>query len=255
MKKILFKLIFLVGVISLPVAAQVSSVIKIIRDKSKTEEQKIVQLRELIKDAAIINKKSEDIPHFTSLMLAADLGYQAIVKFLLENNADVNSLDSLNTPVLFYAARKGHLEIVRLLLNYGAPVSVINKQGNNILLDVLRSYGANLADSKNREQFKKNIFAIIELLIDKGANVNAQGSKAEGGRSPLLWAASWKEYDLIKLLIRKKADLCAKDSFGNTITYYLPDPKRDKLDKTEANFIEFIKSAILQECDWTNIEQ
>lgn len=253
MKRSLSIFILLACIISLHAVAEVSTAIKVIRDKSKTEEQKIAQLKELIKDTAAINKKSEDIPYFTPLMLAADLGYQEIVKFLLDNKADMNALDSLNSPALFYAARKGHLEIVKLLLNYGAPTSVINKQGNNVLLDVLRSYGANLADSKNKEQFKKNIAAIIELLIDKGANVNAQGSKAEGGRTPILWAASWKEYDLMKLLIRKKADLCAKDSFGNTITYYLPDPTKTKLDKTEVNFIEFIKSAILQECDWASI--
>lgn len=253
MKRLLSACILLTCIIQLHTVAEVAPTLKIIRDKSKTEQQKIGQLKELFKDPEVVNKKSEDIPHFTPLMLAADLGYQDIVKFLLENKADVNALDSLNTPALFYAARKGHLEIVRLLLNYGAPVSVINKQGNNILLDILRSYGANLADSKNKEQFKKNIFAIIELLIDKGANVNAQGSAAEGRRTPILWAASWREYDLIKLLLRKKADLCAKDGFGNAITYYLPDPKKDKVDKTEANFIEFIKSAILQECDWTNI--
>jgi ankyrin repeat protein len=253
MKKSLPGFILLACIISLHTVAEVAPTLKIIRDKSKVEQQKIEQLKELIKDPAVINKKSEDIPYITPLMLAADLGYQDIVKFLLENKADVNAVDSLNTPALFYAARKGHLEIVKLLLNYGAPVSVINKQVNNILLDVLRSYGANLADSKNKEQFKKNIITIIELLIDKGANVNAQGSTAEGGRSPILWAASWREYDLIKLLVRKKADLCAKDSFGNGITYYLPDPKKDNVDKTEANFIEFIKSAILQECDWTKI--
>ena len=235
---------------------QSQDLIKVICDRAKTEDQKISGINQLLQSGANINAKSVDIPNFTPLMLASDLGYTNIVKLLLEKNADVNAVDNLNTSALFYAARKGNLDIVQLLLSRGANMNLITKQGNNILLDILRSYGANLADAKDKkEQLKKNIATIIELLIDKGANVNAQGSEAEGKRTPLLWAATWKDFDLMKLLIRKKADLCAKDQFGNTITYYLPDPKKEKMSVTDANFIDFVRSEVLEKCEWSEIQK
>jgi ankyrin repeat protein len=223
--------------------------IKIISDRTKSEDQKISELTTLLSQGADVNIKSSDIPNFTPLMRASDLGYLNIIKMLLDKGALPNALDSLNNSALFYAARKGHLDIVKLLVSRGAVVTLVNKQGNNILLDILRSYGANLGESKDKEKFKKNIQSIIELLVDKGANVNAQGSTAEGMKTPIIWAAGWKDYELIKLLIRKKANICVEDSFGHRVSYYLPDPSKDKtLTSTEINTIKWFKDVESQEC-------
>ena len=65
----------------------------------------------------------------TGLMKASDEGYADVVRLLLDNKADPNipfKIDEeyeLNgETALFFAARKGHVNIVKLLLDYGAEV-------------------------------------------------------------------------------------------------------------------------------------
>ena len=53
---------------------------------------------------------------------------------------------------------------------------------------------------------------IAELLIDKGADVNA----SSGGETPLHEAALFGHKEIVELLIGKGADLNAKDEDGDT---------------------------------------
>ncbi len=222
---------------------------KIIRDKNKTEEQKIAEIADLVAHGICVDIRNADIPYFTPLMLASDLGYTTLVKALLNLKADVNVHDELNNTALFWAARKGHLDVVRVLLEHHADVRPINKQGNTILLDILRSYGANLHEAKDKKAFKNNIYEIINLLTLKGADVNFQGAAAEVKRSPIMWAAFWKEWKLVKLLQSRKADICLKDHFGNNLAFYLPvDYKKEGLSDADAHFVDTLKSAITLLC-------
>ena len=54
---------------------------------------------------------------------------------------------------------------------------------------------------------------ITELLIDAGADVNAEN---EAGGTPLHYAASWGGKDIVELLIAASADVNAKRDDGKT---------------------------------------
>ena len=56
----------------------------------------------------------------TALLIAAMEGYNDFVKLLVENGANVNIVDSLENSPLFYASEKGYTEIVEILLHAGA---------------------------------------------------------------------------------------------------------------------------------------
>lgn len=60
----------------------------------------------------------------TAITFAADRGHVEVVRTLLENGADVNIVDSFYdaTPVV-WAAYKGHLEIINLMIEHGADLS------------------------------------------------------------------------------------------------------------------------------------
>lgn len=251
------RLIAFLAFYSLQLPAQ--TIIGIINDKQITEEQKAQEIQKLIKNGTKVDQISDQILHPSALMLAANLGYAKIVKTLLDNNANVNLLDDIGASALFYAARKGYLEIVKLLLSKGANINLITKQGNNILLEILKGYGANQAEAKqNKDQFKKNIYDIIVLLVQNGANINAQGAAAELAKTPIMWAADWNNWDLIKFFISKKANLCLKDQNGKTLEAHLPDAKDKRLTKEESNFVEWVKNVVQQgkiDCDWVEVNR
>ncbi len=68
---------------------------------------------------------SADIEHramhdVTPLMSAAEVGAKSVVTLLLNRNAKVNAQDDKAMTALHYATRHNHLDVVRLLLEFGA---------------------------------------------------------------------------------------------------------------------------------------
>lgn len=69
----------------------------------------------------------------TPLNLAARSGHLEIMKFLLEKRADTNSVnDFLETP-LMCAANRARGNVCRLLLEHGADVHMLDENGDNAL--------------------------------------------------------------------------------------------------------------------------
>lgn len=246
---------------------QAQSVFKIINDKTSTEDQKIAFLEKAINDGADISAPNpEHIFRLTPLMLASDLGYLKIVNFLLDHVSTIDATDSQGLTALFYAARKGHLDIVNSLLLNGANVNKITKQGRNILLEILYTYGANKIESKyGPEKFSDNIYAIIDKLTSKGANINQISSPSEQNITPIMRAAFYRDWPVVKLLKRKGANILMQDSNGRRLDYYLPDAKNDPkvysaLSATDKAFVDQLKKEVSDavsksmEEDWTLIK-
>jgi ankyrin repeat protein len=78
----------------------------------------------------------------TPLHVAAEMGYEDIVAYLINEGADVSSLGhwSCGTTPLHLAARRGHLGVVRQLLEAEAAVYVPDDRGHTAL-DVARAAG------------------------------------------------------------------------------------------------------------------
>ncbi|SVD40246.1 uncharacterized protein METZ01_LOCUS393100, partial [marine metagenome] len=145
-------------------------------------------------------------------------------------NVGSNSYDSRDRTALGLATRKGHIEIVKLLIDEGADVNVkynggftplqdaLLKRGNDDIVELLVEKGANVNVQSDRcssplmlalwEHFSEHI---IELLIVKGADVNANAVSF-----PILnIAAIWPSEKIAKLMLTKGADLNAVKP-GNT---------------------------------------
>lgn len=78
----------------------------------------------------------------TPLHVAAEMGYEEIVAYLIDQGADVNSLGhwSCGTTPLHLAAKAGHEGVVRRLLSAGATVYIPDSRGRTAL-DVARAAG------------------------------------------------------------------------------------------------------------------
>jgi len=133
----------------------------------------------------------------TPLHAAVYFGYVEIVRFLLENNADVNSRGRMGeTPLHYPSERANHskdpntlrmlVEVIRLLLQYGADINAQENRGWTPLhvavnfgiaevARVLLEHGAkvDVKDKQGRTAFdlalERNRDGIMKLLLEYGA--------------------------------------------------------------------------------------
>ena len=61
----------------------------------------------------------------TPLLLAAESGYDAVVKLLLDKGADINAQGGEYGNALQAASHRGHERVVKLLLDKGANVNYL----------------------------------------------------------------------------------------------------------------------------------
>jgi ankyrin repeat protein len=102
--------------------------------------------------------------------------------YLITRGADVNAGDRLGWIALHYAAYKGHLESVRLLVDGWTRVEIVANNGYTALT---------LAATKGHSE-------VVRLLIEKGANLNTTTSC---GRTPLFYAIENGHLKTVRLLV------------------------------------------------------
>jgi uncharacterized protein len=110
------------------------------------------QLESLLKDGVGCNVADPD--GHTALMLAAYNGHTEIVRFLIKHGAAINQKDLLDQTALHFGATGPFPETVRLLLENGADPDVVDSEehfsplmyaaaeGNMEVVKVLIEYGA-----------------------------------------------------------------------------------------------------------------
>lgn len=81
----------------------------------------------IISDSPDINLNAKNHRGYSALMLAVYNSQQDFCEALLRCGADANSSDTMGNSLLMGAAFKGNLAILKLLLQYGANVTLENK--------------------------------------------------------------------------------------------------------------------------------
>ena len=134
-----------------------------------------------------------------SMALALRNGHQDVVKLLIQSGAPVESCqtDGWTWSSLFDAAVYGHLEIVRLLIKSGAAVDYCHSDGWTPLY-VASRYGYQ---------------DVVQLLIQSGAAVK---SRENNGCNPLFGASTYGYLDVVQLLIQSGAAVNSRENNGCT---------------------------------------
>jgi ankyrin repeat protein len=151
----------------------------------------------------------------TPMGLAAEVGNAEILQLLLEAGANVESPNADGQTALLAVARTGNVEAAQVLLKHGAKVDARENWGGQTPL---------MWASARRHP------KMIELLISKGANVNASSinrdyqrhvtaegrpkSLDSGGLTPLLYAIRENCLTCVEVLLRNGAEIDLPDPDG-----------------------------------------
>jgi ankyrin repeat protein len=148
------------------------------------------------KDPELVNARDKD--GRTPLHWACRGVHLDVVKFLVENGADVNAEDSNKIVPLHSLATRNNAAAIAVLLENGADVDFEDYGGNTAL------HYAAMSDATDA----------AEILLAAGANIE----KIEDyGRTPLILCARERGGPkTIKVLLEAGADIKAKDKFGAT---------------------------------------
>ena len=161
--------------------------------------------------AAGANVKATNRYGVSALVEAATIGDIAMIEALLKAGADPNSTYGGGETPLMLVARTGNLNAVKLLLDRGANVNGADEfKGYTPLM---------FAATENQPD-------VAKMLIDHGASVNAPSrrfefgelksasggalmERAEGGMTPLQYAAREENIEVGRVLITAGADVNA----------------------------------------------
>jgi hypothetical protein len=139
-------------------------------------DEDIDAVRDLIAKGADVNAKEEGYSSITPLFIAVESGNVEIVRLLLEFGAKASARDSEKQTPLMRLDDDATPELVELLVNHGVKINRADKQGNTALILVAG-------------QVKPEV---VKALIDAGADVNLKNKE---GQTALMNAAEADEPD------------------------------------------------------------
>ncbi|VDN93590.1 unnamed protein product [Brugia pahangi] len=142
----------------------------------------------------------QDQNGYTPLLIASMSGNVPAIKLMIENNIQINHIDKEKHSAVHWAVACGQLEALITLLESGARVDCVDNQGAQAV-----HYAA--AATTNDITLER-CEAILHILLKYGANVNARDID---GRTPILWAASCGNLEIVIILSQIGGDIYATD--------------------------------------------
>lgn len=136
-----------------------------------------------------------------SLEVASDLGLEELVIVLLDHST--GSCPDLDSSLCF-ASYRGHLNVVKLLLQHGARVSSVVNGALFLLGETTTALGAACAAGH---------LSVVKTLIENGADIHGE---VLATLPPFHAATAHDRPVLINFLLKEGVDVNARDSIGRT---------------------------------------
>ena len=173
--------------------------------------------------------------HDSDLLEATEQGDFAKIAAILKSGINANCVDKNGRTIMHIACSLGHIEIVKLLIEYSINVdaySLKNKQtplhetcigGHTKILQLLLSEVADLDVVDHLGRSAAHYCAIhgeskcLEILCNHGCDICLEDSV---NRTGVHFAAMNNHCDIIQILMERGADLDVGDMEGKTPTHY-----------------------------------
>ncbi|MCB0536576.1 MAG: ankyrin repeat domain-containing protein [Bacteroidetes bacterium] len=146
------------------------------------------------------NINTRDGASNTLLMIAAKNGYFEMVKYLIEEGANINEINAVGQTALNLSVFFGKNSIANFLVQNGADV---NKTDNQFILSPL--VAAIRADN----------LALGKILLQKGADINS--TDGTNNFSPIMWATLYQNKDFVSLLLKYNPDLSIISKYNQNV--------------------------------------
>ena len=176
--------------------------LRVCRMRKSSGIQKLIDLGA---DIEIIDKKHDA----TVFLWACQKGKTNAAKILLENGVNFNATSSNGSTALHFVGESGKSDLIETLLDCGLDVDVkdTSTREETPLLRACRI--ENFYDTKENigDLDSKDKKSVVEMLIDKGANLNAT---TEHGLTALHYATQREQFEIVKTLVNKGANINAK---------------------------------------------
>lgn len=124
----------------------------------------------------------------TPLMEAAQEGHTDLVRFLLQNKANVHAETQTGDTALTHACENGHTDAAGVLLSYGAELEHESEGGRTPLMKACRA----------------GHLCTVKFLLQKGANPNKQTTSND--HTPLSLACAGGHQSVVEMLLKNNAD-------------------------------------------------
>lgn len=151
-----------------------------------------------------------------------DMDHFQYIELLLSHDADPNMRMSSSTETrtifthqwlfeegatpFLRASQSGDLQLLQLLLEHGADPSIPTRDN---VTPLMVASGIGWVEGVTYEWSREQTLEVVELLIELGADVNAQDTL--DGRTALMGAAHKGHDEVVQLLVEHGADLAARD--------------------------------------------
>lgn len=176
---------------------------------SAVADQDIKLVKQLLDSGENPNGKDANYNKITPLFLAVENGNIEIVSLLIQYGAKGNARDeSKRTPLMFIDS-DATPDLINMLVRSGAKVNARDETGVTPLLVA--------AASANTD--------VVSSLIDAGADLN---SADDEGITPLMKAVVDEKADVVHILITAGADISIQDKNGDTAWDKTSDPEIEK---------------------------
>ncbi len=194
-----------------------------------------------ITNGADVTKEKNQNGANALLLVAPFVKEYQFIDYFTSKGIDLTSKDTYGNGIFNYAAKRGNVDLLDMLIKKGVDYKGLNKEGGNAMLFAsqgTRGYSNPLSTYQYLEKLginpnvtnqngvtplhelasKTKDITVLEYFISKGVDINQQDIN---GKSAITNAIARNSVEIVEFLVENDADLFVKDKNGNNLAYYL----------------------------------